>query len=284
MPDIENAYDYEQYEAAVAKFFHDEGLIHASTGTADLAAGEDSESGGEPWFSWKPCECCKSHLGGNREYLYGFDSNNEFKQFQICEDCVYYINYGMLDDQTMMRVDESKKNPMNSKNLTAALVKTARILCEDEQVNSDSKLQSMVGDPDDARSSAFVQFNPNPGTMQLPNPLSPVEGDEIFFAYLIPGAIFQAHDGSEWWIESYTAPDEIEITNRWYPRINAVVSVNDIRRSIHQWVEPVTQTIPPPPPGVDYGALNVKIVDGPQRYGNPDENTDYHKSDLTGGW
>lgn len=164
------------------------------------------------------------------------------------------------------------------------LAKTARVLCEEDQPNSDSALQALVGDPDDARSSTFVQFKPNPGTMQLPNPLSPVEGDEIFFAYMIPGAIFQAHDGTEWWIESYASSDEIEITNRWYPRINAVVSINDIRRSIHQWIEPVTQTVPPPPPGVDYGALPVKIVDGPERYGAGDEVTDYKKNDNTGGW
>ena len=169
--------------------------------------------------------------------------------------------------------------------LAENLIKTARILCEDEDhTNSDSELQKQVGDPTDSRTSTFVQFRPNPGTMQLPNPMSPVEGDEIFFAYLIPGAIFQANDGTEWWIESYTAPDEIEITNRWYPRINAIVSINDVRRSIRQWVEPVTQEVPPPPPGVDYGALPVKIVDGPERYGNADEITDYKKSDYTGGW
>lgn len=166
-----------------------------------------------------------------------------------------------------------------------SLVKTARVLCEDEHVNADPNLQTMVGDPDDVRTSTFVQFKPNPGTMQMPNPLSPVEGDEIFFAYMIPGAVFQAHDGTEWWIESYGSSDQIEITNRWYPRVNAVVSINDIRRSIHQWIEPITQTVPPPPPGVDYGALPVKIVDGPSRYGNADENTSLAgKSDLTGGW
>jgi hypothetical protein len=165
-----------------------------------------------------------------------------------------------------------------------ALAKTARVLCEDEQPNSDSVLQAIVGDPADTRMSTFVQFKPNPGTMQLPNPLSPIEGDEIFFAYMIPGAIFQAHDGTEWWIESYASSDQIEITNRWYPRLGGIVSINDIRRSIHQWIEPVTQTVPPPPPGIDYGALPVKIVDGPERYGAGDEITDYKKNDNTGGW
>lgn len=147
-----------------------------------------------------------------------------------------------------------------------SLAKTARILCEDEQPNSDTSLQAAVGDPADARTSTFVQFTPNPGTMQLPNPLSPIQGDEVFFAYMIPGAIFQSHDGQEWWIDSYTSPDEVEITNRWYPRLHAFVSLNDVRRSIHQWVEPITQTVPPPPPGVDYGALPVKIMDDPQTY------------------
>ena len=165
-----------------------------------------------------------------------------------------------------------------------SLTKTARILCEDEEVNSDSTLQAIVGDPSDSRSSTFVQFKPNPGTMQLPNPLSPIEGDEIFFAYMIPGSRFQSHDGSEWMIQNYVNPDEIEIYNVWYPSVQPIVSLNDVRRSIHQWTSPITQTVPPPPPGVDYGALPVKIVDGPERYGAGDQITDYQKNDGGGGW
>lgn len=61
----------------------------------------------------------------------------------------------------------------------------------------------MAGDPDDYRTSTFARFNPSPGSMQLPNPLSPLEGDEIFFAYMIPGASFQARDGSQWGILDY---------------------------------------------------------------------------------
>jgi hypothetical protein len=164
------------------------------------------------------------------------------------------------------------------------LAKSARILCEDEQPNSDSSLQALVGDPNDARSSTFVQFKPNPGTLQLPNPLSPVEGDEIFFSFMQPGSRFQAHDGTEWLIQNYVSPDEIEIYNIWYPSLQAIVSLYDIRRSIHQWTNPITQIVPPPPPGVDYAAQPVKIVDGPGHYGDADEITDYHKTDLTGGW
>jgi hypothetical protein len=172
----------------------------------------------------------------------------------------------------------------NPQHLVDALTKTARILCEDEQPNSDTVLQTIVGDPADARTSTFVQFKPNPGTMQLPNPLSPIEGDEIFFAYMMPGSRFQAHDGTEWMIQNYTGPDEVEIYNLWYPALQAIVSLNDVRRSIHQWINPITQVVPPPPPGVDYGAQPVKIVDGPVRYGAGDELTDYGKTDLTGGW
>jgi hypothetical protein len=100
--------------------------------------------------------------------------------------------------------------------------------------------------------------------------LSPIEGDEIFFAYLMPWATFQANDGSEWNILEYSSPNQIEIENRWYPRIHAYVSIGDIRRSIHQWIEPVTQTVPPPPPGVDYSALPVKIMDMDKNKGDID--------------
>jgi len=164
-----------------------------------------------------------------------------------------------------------------------ALVKQARILCEDEEVNSDSALQGIVGDPNDARTSTFVQFKPNPGTMQSPSPLSPIEGDEIFFAYMIPGAVFQDHAGSEWNILSYSSNDDIEIENRWYPRSTPHVSLWDIRRSIHQWIEPITQTVPPPPPGVDYSAQLVRMVDK-DSVGSADAITDYQKDDGTGGW
>lgn len=177
---------------------------------------------------------------------------------------------------------EAKESKMASINLDA-LVKTARILCEDEEVNSDTTLQAIVGDPADARSSTFVQFKPNPGTMQMPNPLSPVEGDEVFFAYMIPGAAFQSHDGQEWTILTYSGNDDIEIENRWYPRLTPHVSLWDIRRSIHQWIEPIGQTVPPPPPGVDYSAQLVRMVDN-DAVGRSDENTDYKKNDNTGGW
>jgi hypothetical protein len=171
---------------------------------------------------------------------------------------------------------------------TDSLVKTARILDESDTPNGSPELQAMVGDPDDYRTSTFVQFKPNPGNMQLPNPLSPLEGDEIFFAYMIPGAKFQSRDGGQWNILDYPWQGMVHIENVWYPRLQGQVSLNDIRRSIEQWVEPVQQFIPAPPPGVDYGALLVKITDGPTNYGRPDElskgEMGMGNSDVSGGW
>jgi hypothetical protein len=168
------------------------------------------------------------------------------------------------------------------------LAKTARVLDDElDSPNSNPELQAMVGDPDDTRISTFVQFQPNPGNTLLPNPLSPLQGDEIFFAYMIPGAAFQARDGSQWNIIDYPWIGYVQIENRWYPRLQGRVSINDVRRSIEQWIEPIQQYVPAPPPGVDYGAQLVKITDGPTNYGRPDElskgETGY-SSDVNGGW
>jgi hypothetical protein len=149
---------------------------------------------------------------------------------------------------------------IDTKDLAAGVAKSASILCDIEP-EGNPELQRMVGDPDDTYVSNFAQLKPNPGTLQLPNPLSPIEGDEIFFTYLIPGAVFQSHDGQQWIIEAYDWTGQIEITNRWYPRMHAQVSVYDVRRSIDQWVEPIQQNVPPAPPGVRYDAQPVRIVE-----------------------
>ena len=77
-------------------------------------------------------------------------------------------------------------------------------------------------------------------------------GDADFFTYLIPGAVFEAHDGSQWLITAYDWDGRVEIENRWYPRQIANVSTNDVRRSISMWVEPVNVKIPAPLPDVKY--------------------------------
>lgn len=138
-------------------------------------------------------------------------------------------------------------------------VKQARLLQVEDNATTPA-LQRIVGDPDDQPLSAFSQFKPTPNGAQLPNPLSPIQGDDIFFSYLIAGARFQAHDGSWWEILNYDWVGQVEIENVWYPRIHAQVSVYDIRRSIHSWIEPVQILVPPPPAGVDYDAQPVRVV------------------------
>jgi hypothetical protein len=138
--------------------------------------------------------------------------------------------------------------------------KTAAILTTDDHPSTNMELQLIVGDPDDTAISTFAQFRPNPHSEQIPNPLSPIQGDEVFFMYLYPGAVFQAHDGSQWFIEDYSYSGAVDITNRWYPRMNAIVSVYDVRRSIAAWIEPVQQTVPPMPLGVNYDAQPVAMM------------------------
>lgn len=119
-------------------------------------------------------------------------------------------------------------------------------------------LQNMVGDAHSTYTSTFTQFRSDPDGALQANPMSPVEDDFIFFAYLIPGAVFQAHDGSQWMILDYTFEGAVHIENRWYPRLRPIVSVQDVRRSIAAWVEPVQQTVPVPPVGVDYGIIRTR--------------------------
>ena len=55
------------------------------------------ESGGiteEPYFSWFPCQCCGSGLGGNRYPAHALDANNEIVHFVVCVDCLCYIANG----------------------------------------------------------------------------------------------------------------------------------------------------------------------------------------------
>jgi hypothetical protein len=152
--------------------------------------------------------------------------------------------------------------------LVDSLAKVARVLDCTDGGNTNPTLQAMVGDPDSFSTSTFTQFEPE-GNRPIPNPLSTLQGDEVFFCYLIPGAKFQSHDGSQWIIEEYPWQGVIHIANVWYPRINAHVSVADVRRSIEQWIEPITQFVPPAPPGLDYSLVQAGPGDVPPRPQRP---------------
>ncbi len=56
----------------------------------------------EPSFSKSWCEVCGNTLAGNRYPIHGLvPSNNTMRHLEACDDCVYYLEYGQLDDQTM---------------------------------------------------------------------------------------------------------------------------------------------------------------------------------------
>jgi hypothetical protein len=58
----------------------------------------------EPFFSWHPCEICATRLGGDREPWHCV-IDGKIVHGICCEDCAYFINYGHLDDKTMLSID-----------------------------------------------------------------------------------------------------------------------------------------------------------------------------------
>ena len=87
--------EYANYEQNVAAFFTNEGINGLTT--------DDEES----YFSWAPCECCGSTLGGDRYRASGFNpKDREVYKYEICTDCMYYAEYGQLDDMTMLGLEE----------------------------------------------------------------------------------------------------------------------------------------------------------------------------------
>jgi hypothetical protein len=76
---------------------------------------------------------------------------------------------------------------------------------------------------------------------------SPIGGDHSFYTYFVPGAIFQARDGSSWMIEAMEANGLARIRNVWYPREEATLAPAAIRASIDCWISPVQQAVAPLP-------------------------------------
>jgi hypothetical protein len=106
--------EYAVYEASVKRNL--DGLRFVSTGAcpgcadcglSDNPTDHECECAEEPGFSWSRCECCGSRLGGDRYPAHYVDSNNEIQHFEVCSDCLMYLNYGQLDDLTMMEMENS---------------------------------------------------------------------------------------------------------------------------------------------------------------------------------
>lgn len=73
---------------------------------------------------------------------------------------------------------------------------------------------------------------------------SPALGDHAFYTYCVPGAVFEAKDGSQWDIENVADTGYVRIRNRWYPREEITLHLSDLRKTIHAWIEPIQQVVP----------------------------------------
>lgn len=128
---IQTTADYAEYEARVDEFFNEEKIENLSAGhiccpdCGDVTdrehcsaflengtcpdCGEGKECMDEPYFAWWPCECCSRSLGGNRYHATGYNRDADtIQEYQICTDCMYYAEYGQLDDMAMMEIKESE--------------------------------------------------------------------------------------------------------------------------------------------------------------------------------
>jgi hypothetical protein len=65
-----------------------------SCGLAADASDEELDEAGEPGFSWSPCECCGSLLGGDRHPAHGVSEKHGILHLGVCTDCLFYVNYG----------------------------------------------------------------------------------------------------------------------------------------------------------------------------------------------
>ena len=123
-----NKQEYREYQESVER--NTAGLEHVSTGLnskcldcfpdaypcphcgelidPDTQEPPDAENT-EGSFSCSSCDCCDSTLGGNREPAHGIDKDGNLVHMEVCTDCVYYLNYGRLDDQSMIEVEELKQ-------------------------------------------------------------------------------------------------------------------------------------------------------------------------------
>lgn len=112
-PNIETRADYDEFVTAFKRGVH--GLRHRSSGPcpgctecelSDDPTEHERELAAGPWFSWLACDICQRDLGGDREPFHWIAGVHEVQHGECCVDCVYFMEYGKLDDSTMMIIEE----------------------------------------------------------------------------------------------------------------------------------------------------------------------------------
>lgn len=112
---------YKQYEKYQASVEHNlEHLDFVSTGACRgckecgldaVCTEQELDAASDPYFSRSDCEACGSTLAGDRHPVHGKRiGDHSLAHLSVCTDCVYYITYGQLDDETMMEIEKSKSH------------------------------------------------------------------------------------------------------------------------------------------------------------------------------
>ena len=109
-PHIYDKEDYEEYKRRVHQFL-EHNLITTLNPVFDEETGE--WHGSE--FSWTPCECCGRALGGERVEADAYSQIRDeiVGPFEVCYDCIHFLEYEQLDDLTMLDVEKNEENKGN---------------------------------------------------------------------------------------------------------------------------------------------------------------------------
>ena len=111
LKDIETAEDYQEYRDRFE--LGTRGMDTLSSGPCpgcddcelpEEPTDEEYALAGESWFSWYPCSICQRQLGGDRVAIHWIDGG-EIQHSSCCLDCQYFMEYGQLDDMTMLKVE-----------------------------------------------------------------------------------------------------------------------------------------------------------------------------------
>lgn len=103
-PNIEDMEDYNRFVQRVEDFLEKEKIDKLNPIIDEDGVLQGSE------FSWTPCECCGRGLGGARfeADAYSQELHEIVGPFDICWDCLYFLEYGQLDDETMLDIEDEE--------------------------------------------------------------------------------------------------------------------------------------------------------------------------------
>ena len=94
--------EYNEYKLAVKSFCDNENI-----NSLDAITDNGNDETMEPFFSAVYCECCNSHVPGDRLDCIAYnEKDHQIYNYTVCLDCYYYFEYGQLDDLTMEEIEE----------------------------------------------------------------------------------------------------------------------------------------------------------------------------------